>query len=167
MVKRIISSVCLSTIICCTKVYHFPSEDVTQQVIDDSFYTFKKKLDADGIKKIDTTILYVQIFDSESNDEERANPRLMKFHNDGYFQSRSRRTIGKDLDIYRTKKSQHYGGKYYLDKDAIFIEAFYPTTGGKSSNYTREISKGRIYGDTISLNIFGYKMRFVKLPMSK
>lgn len=166
MAKRNIILVFFMGVLSCTKVYYFPTADKQQPMLYPNAYTFDKKLALNDFKTIDTTALYVQIFDSEANDDERANPRILNFHNDGYFETHSKKTLGKP-EFKRTKNAIYYGGKYFVEDTNIFIEAFYPTTGSKARSFTRKISKGTLYGDTISLNIFGSRTRYVRLPMSK
>ena len=124
-------------------------------------YTFKTNLSANDFKKIDTTSLYIEIFKIEtSNDMQRANPSILRFHNDGYYKEDSYLYFGK-FDKERNKKSAYYGGKYYLQDNKISIESFYPTRP-KSKTLFQQISYGRVSGDTIVLKIFNSEHRYLR-----
>ena len=86
---------------------------------------------------------------------------ILQFHNDGYFKEDSYLYYG-NFNYKRNKKSAAYGGKYYLSKNSIFVESFYPTSGSKTKYYERVISKGMIKNDTIEIVFFGRKNKYVK-----
>jgi hypothetical protein len=124
-------------------------------------YTFKTKLSANDFKKLDTTCLYIEIFEiATSNDMQRANPSILRFHNDGFYKKDSYLYFGK-FDKERNKKSAYYGGKYYLKDNKIFIESFYPTSP-RSKTLFQQISSGRVSGDTVVLKIFNSEHRYLR-----
>lgn len=110
---------------------------------------------------IDTSKVYIQVFNQNSNELERENPAILKFHNDGFFQKKSKKYYHHFEE--RTKNSIYYGGKYIIiGNNEINIEAFYPSMQGTTKTYKREISSGTVNGDTITLNIFNSKSRYIK-----
>jgi len=138
-----------------------------EPIVDEKRYSFTKKPSTEDLKIVDTTAVYVQIFNLEdSNEQERSNPMTIGFHNDGYFKSGSVKFYGK-FDSKRHKNSVYYGGRYYLEGNKIFLEAFYPNSGGATNYYVKEISKGRVVNDTLRLTIFGRKTRYVKRDLSE
>lgn len=111
-------------------------------------YTFNEKPNFENLKKIDTIASYVQIFDKRFyNESEISHPRVLEFHNDGYFKSSSVKYYNRFS--YRTKETIWYGGKYKIYGNTIELEQFAPSTGSKTKIYRRLIKKGRIDGDKI------------------
>ncbi|MGV1011812.1 MAG: hypothetical protein ACOYBS_05130 [Flavobacterium sp.] len=133
-----------------------------EPIINDEMYTFKKKMSGNDFNIIDTTSLYIQIFEfKNSNETERNNPKILKFHSDGYFKTDSKLFYGK-FDTQRHKNSSYYGGKFYIDESKLYLEQFYPSRGDKTNNYVKEISNGNIKNDTITLIMFGNNEKYVK-----
>jgi hypothetical protein len=124
-------------------------------------YTFTKTMSAEDGKIIDTTALYLQIFDIwSSNAEERSNPKIMKFEQNGFFKEDSFKSYQKFSKI-RTHQSVHYGGRFYLEGNNLFTEEFYPN-GQVSQRYVRTKNTGIIKGDTIFMVYYQHKSTFVK-----
>jgi len=119
-------------------------------------YSFTELPTHKDLEKIDTTAYYVQIFEGRYyNDGERRNPKILIFHNDGYFKRESLLYFGK-FDAERGKNSVYYGGKWRITGDSIIeLEQFLPTSSG-SNWYTRNIERGIITGNKIILKKYGY-----------
>ena len=122
---------------CFHDVFKLEENKDREPIINDGFYSFHHNLSELDFKIIDTTSLYVQIFDVlDSNEQDRTNPMILQFHNDGYFKEDSYLYYG-NFNYKRNKKSAAYGGKYYLSKNSIFVESFYPTSGSKTKYYEK------------------------------
>lgn len=149
---------CLLFSACSYKQYHLDKNTDGEPVVKEGLYTFNKPMAAADFVLLDTGALYLQVFDlATSNRDERANPAILKFNDDGYFKISSRK-----FDKARTKESIYYGGKFYLDGNNILIEKFYPAHGGKTNYYVKKISKGSIRNDTLKLLVYGVEHRYVK-----
>ncbi len=121
-------------------------------------YNFNSKPTEEDLKKIDTTSFYVQIFEGRYyNEEEKANPRALKFHNDGYFRTWSVKypNVGK----FTPRNSPYYGGKYRVIENTIYMEKFLPSVGGETSIFIRDIKKGRIVDDKIYIGGDAYQKK--------
>ena len=111
-------------------------------------YKFSKIPNTDDLTKIDTSAYYVQIFEGRYyNEDERKNPEILIFHNDGFYKHTSSLHYLK-YDS-RNKKSVYYGGKYKVMNNILELEQFLPSKGGKTNYYSRNIKKGNINGDRI------------------
>lgn len=110
-------------------------------------YSFDKLPTEDDLIKIDTTAYYVQLFEGRYyNENEIKNPRIIIFHNDGFFKNESLLYFGK-FDEHRNKNSVYYGGKYKINGNVIQMEQF-----GKYPDYKKwykRISEGKIEGGRI------------------
>ncbi len=147
---------------CLSCGYKIIKNEHGEPIVDEKQYTFNKSLTLENLKVIDTAAVYVQIFDPiNSNEQERENPKVYTFHNNGYFQMGSIKFYGK-FDNHRPKNSVYYGGKFYVEGNEFFIEAFYPVSDGNTNRYTKVISKGTIKKDTIRMTIFNNKTMYVK-----
>lgn len=114
---------------------------------DEANYSFIKIPTEEDLKKIDTTAYYVQIFEGRYyNENEIKNPRIIIFHNDGFFKNESLLYFGK-FDEHRGKNSVYYGGKYRINGNIIQLEQFGKYPGYKK--WYRRISEGKIEGDKI------------------
>jgi len=129
-----------------------------EPIIPPGSYTFKKKMTAEDSKLIDTTALYVQVFDKDANESERSNPKIIIFESDGFYKISSVKFHGK---YTRSRESVYYGGKFYLEGNTLFTEAFYPI-GDATNRYSKEISKGVVNGDTVSIVTFGNELKYVR-----
>jgi hypothetical protein len=57
-----------------------------EPILDSDSYTFNEKLTEENFKVIDTGSYYIATFQGlDSNEGQRANPSIYKFHADGYF----------------------------------------------------------------------------------
>lgn len=147
---------------CACSGYRFQKNSDGEPILDSDSYTFKEGLKEENFIIIDTSSYYIQTFDeSDSNEMQRANPRIYKFHKDGYYKIDSYLYFGK-FDKQRDKRSVFYGGKFKLVNNVIFLESFYPLRGSKTNRYSKVISKGIIKNDTIYINFFGTDYKFVK-----
>ena len=72
----------------------------------------------ENIMILDTTSLYVEFFSEESDKSEKENPEILIFHNDGYFESQSKKYFNKFKED-RNKKSIYYGGKFILNSNPL------------------------------------------------
>ena len=113
-------------------------------------YTFNKKPDSNALKNIDTTAIYIQVFEGRFYNENEKNYRsIYKFHNDGYYQWNFIRS-GEILSFDNSdKKTISYGGKYRLDGNKIEFQHFYPSKGGYTKYYSRNITKAEIIDEKI------------------
>jgi len=156
----VVFSLCFSA--CSYKQYHLESNSNNEPVVKTDFYSFNKPMTVNDAALLDTTALYIQVFNNtDANKAEQANPAILKFHNDGYYKISSRRFYGK-FDAVRTKQSAYYGGKFYLEGNKILTESFYPVQGGKTHYYTKSINKGSIKNDTLKLSVYGSEQCYVK-----
>lgn len=145
MVKKNIFtlSLLMSLFGCGQKLYKIERDKYGEPILNNEYlYSFTERPSNEDLKRIDTTSLYVQISD---NDIELKNPRIIIFHNDGYFKKSSLNYFEK-FDEHRNKKSVYYGGKYKINNDEILIENFIPSSPiGK--RYLKKIIPGRISED--------------------
>ena len=152
---------------CVHPSYKFEKNIDGEPILDSEFYTFNNNLISENFKIIDTNSYYIETFQGlDSNEGQRANPMIFRFHNDGYFKKDSYLYFGK-FDKQRSKKSVFYGGKYNLDGNTIYLESFYPIRGGKTNRYIKVISKGVIKNDTIFIKFFGTPHKYVKKKHSQ
>lgn len=107
-------------------------------------YTFTEKPNEEGLTKIDTTAYYIQVFEGRYyNQREKQNPQVLIFHSDGFFKSTS---VNYFLNFENRKKNSiYYGGKYRIKEiNSIELEQFYPSKGGRTNYYSRNIIRGNI-----------------------
>lgn len=151
MVKFFISLLCVVVFInsCAQKIYKIEKDQFGEPLLDNEIqYSFTKKPTDDDLRKIDTTAYYVQVFEGRYyNENEKKNPRIIIFHNDGFFKSESLLYFGK-FDEYRGKNSIAYGGKYKINGSEILTERFL-FASAIAKKYIRVITKGKIEGDRI------------------
>ena len=141
----------------CIGYHRIPKDENGELILNEKVnYKFTKIPTEDDLTKIDTSAFYVQVFEDRFyNIDEKMNPMVLIFHKDGYFKRTLILSDPKftDLDISqitdRNKNSVHYGGKYRITENLIELEIFYPSQGGKTSYYSRNIIKGNIVGDRI------------------
>jgi hypothetical protein len=115
-------------------------------------YSFSEIPTEVNLKAIDTSAYYIQIFeDRYYSEDEKKNPQILQFHNDGFFKRESQLTFGQ-YDANRTKNSIYYGGKYRIKENTIEIEEFLPSTGGATNYYIRNIKRGAIIGNRITFD---------------
>lgn len=161
--KKVLFVICLFSLISCGYI-RIPKNEYGEPVLNEKVkYTFLDIPTETDLKKIDTSTYYVQIFEGRYyNDGEKENPQVLKFHNDGFFKKSILTNVEKN--IHRNKNSIYYGGKYKIKENIIELEQFYPSTGGATNYYIRNISKGKIDGNKIifdddkySLTIFEKK----------
>ncbi|WCO00316.1 hypothetical protein [Psychroserpens ponticola] len=114
-------------------------------------YKFTKIPSKTDLTKIDTSAHYIQIFEGRYyNENEKQNPDILVFHNDGFYKQSS--SIYNFKYESRNKNSIYYGGKYRITDDIIELEQFLPSKSGKTNYYSRTIKKGIINGDRIIFN---------------
>lgn len=151
------SIICFFTLTNCG--YHRISKDKFGEpnVNKNAQYNFVEIPTENDFQKIDTTAYYIQVFEGRYyNESEKKNPQIIIFHNDGFFKKESFLHLGKE-DKHRTKKSIYYGGKYRIKESIIEFEEFFPSRGGRTNYYVRNISKGRIEGNKLFLDYnFGW-----------
>ena len=137
----------------CRQLYKIEKDKYGQPILNEKTkYSFDEKLSDENSKKIDTTAYYVQIFEERFyNENEKANPQIIIFHNDGFFKRESVKYFGK-WDKVRGKNSVYYGGKYKIIENRILFESFgsYP----EMKKYHKTIDEAKIQGDKI---VFGNK----------
>ncbi|MES2430962.1 MAG: hypothetical protein V4556_08495 [Bacteroidota bacterium] len=133
-------------------------------------YKFTKIPTEQDLIKIDTAAYYVQVFEGRYyNDDEKKNPRILIFHNDGFFKETS--TLYYLEFPFRNKNYVYYGGKYKITENRIELEQFFPSRGGNTDYYLRNLTKGNIDGDKIIFNngpslLIIYKKRYTLPPVS-
>jgi len=146
----------------CQNYYRITKDKNDEPIIMDEMYTFQKEMANNDFNVIDTSKFYIQVFDiNASNETERNNPKILKFHANGYFKCDSKLFYGK-FDAQRHINSSYYGGKFYIEKSKLYLEQFYPSQGGETNYYVKEISNGIIKNDTITIIVFGIKEKYVK-----
>ena len=148
---------------CGQKLYKIEKDQYGEPILNDNAkYTFNQLPTLEDLKKIDTTAFYTQIFEGRYyNENEIKNPRILIFHNDGYFKNESLLYFGK-FDKHREKNSVYYGGKYKISGNVIQMEQFgkYPD----HKKWYKRISEGKIEGDRI---IFKGKNSFTIFEKNK
>ena len=141
----------------CIGYHRIPKDNNGEPVLNEKVnYKFTKIPNEEDLTKIDTSAYYVQVFEGRYyNIDEKMNPIVLIFHNDGYFKRTIILSDSKFTDLdnsqinERNKNSVHYGGKYRITGNLIELEVFYPSQGGKTNYYSRNIIKGNIVGDRI------------------
>lgn len=155
MIKYIFSILCVMVFLnsCGQKLYKIEKDQFGEPLLNNKAqYSFTEKPSGEDLKKIDTTAYYVQVFEGRYyNEEEMKNPRIIIFHNDGFFKNESLIYFGK-FDGHRGKNSVYYGGKYKIKNNDIFIEEFLPASSGRTKWYIRRITNGKIDGNKIIFN---------------
>lgn len=150
MVKKIILifPLLLSICGCGQKLYKIERDKHGEPLLNnEANYSFIKIPTEEDVKKIDTTAYYVQIFEGRYyNENEIKNPRIIIFHNDGFFKNESLLYFGKHTKN-RDKSSAYYGGKYKINGNLIQLEQFGKYPGYKK--WYRRISEGKMEGDKI------------------
>ncbi|MRM86184.1 hypothetical protein LEQ04_03265 [Riemerella anatipestifer] len=146
--KIVLFSYLFSFFACGQKIYKLNRDEYGQYILNDKTrYTFTEIPTIEGLKKIDTTAFYVQIFEGRYyNEDEKRNPLILIFHNDGFVRSQSLLYFGK-FDEIANRNTLHYG-RYRIIGNNIEIERFVssPDTGDWHHKY---IKKGRLEGDKI------------------
>ena len=133
----------------CIGYHRIPKDHTGEPVLNERVnYKFTKIPNDEDLTKIDTSAYYVQIFEGRYyNEDEKKRPSILIFHNDGFFK---RSTVSSYLKSdSRNKNSVYYGGKYRITKNGIEFEEFYPSQGGRTNYYSRNIRKATIDGDRI------------------
>ncbi|MDR6488861.1 hypothetical protein J2799_003396 [Chryseobacterium vietnamense] len=155
MIKYIFAMFCMMGFLnsCGQKLYKIEKDKYGEPLLNDKAeYSFKEKPTEEHLKIIDTTAYYFQVFEGRFyNEDEMKNPKIMIFHNDGYFRETSRLSFEK-FDEHRGKNSVYYGGKYKIKDNEIFIEEFRPASPGRTKWYIRRIIKGKIENNKIIFN---------------
>jgi len=154
MVKYIYSVFFLISFLNCygQKLYKINKNKYGEPLLNEKAqYSFTYVLDNDDLKKIDTAAFYKQVFEDDySNYTEKKNPRIIIFHNDGFFKNESFLYFGK-FSNHRNKNSIYYGGKYRINGNKIELERFIKSPDSKNW-YIRNITSGIIEGNRIILN---------------
>lgn len=149
MKKLVLFSCLFSLFSCGQKIYKLKRDEHGQPILNDrAKYTFTEIPTAEDLKKIDTTAFYVQIFEGRYyNDDEKRNPRVLIFHNDGFVRSESLLYFGK-FDEIANKNTLHYG-RYRIIGNNIEIESFVssPDAGDYYHTY---IERGKLEGNKIT-----------------
>ncbi|WNI35672.1 hypothetical protein [Chryseobacterium sp. SG20098] len=154
MIKYIFSILCMMVFLnsCGQKLYKIEKDKYDEPLLNAKVqYSFKEKPSEEDLKKIDTTTYYVQVFEGRYyNEGEMKNPRIIIFHNDGFFKNESLMYFGK-FDEHRGKNSVYYGGKYRIKNNIIQLEQFGKSPDSKNW-YTRRVTNGKIDGNKIIFN---------------
>lgn len=147
--KYFLPIICLFTLIKCGYL-RIPKDEFGEPNINENVkYNFVEMPTKDDFNKIDTTAYYIQVFEGRYyNETEKQNPKILIFHNDGFFKDGILSSFEKN-DIHRTKNSIYYGGKYRIKENIVELEKFLPSTGGRTNYYVRNVSKGKIEGNKI------------------
>ena len=165
--KIFLLSFVLISLCSCAQLYKIEKDKFGEPILNEKAkYTFNERLSDENSKKIDTTAFYVQKFPKNFDREDIVkNPRIIMFHNDGYFKNESLLYFGK-FDEHQGKNSVYYGGKYIINGNIIQMEQF-----GKYPGYEKwykRISVGKIEGDKIifedknSITIFEKRKTLLK-----
>ncbi len=127
----------------CSQLYKIEKDKYGEPILNEKAkYTFNEILSDENSKKIDTTAYYVQIFEGRFyNEDEKRNPGIIIFHNDGFFKRTSVKYFEK-WDKIRGKNSVYYGGKYKITGNKILFESFgkYP----EMKKYYKRIYEAKI-----------------------
>ncbi len=151
MVKYIFSILCMMSFLnsCGQKLYKIEKDQYGEPLLSDKVnYSFTKKPTREDLNKIDVNAYYIQVFEGGYyNENERRNPKIIIFHNDGFFKNESLLYFGK-FDEHREKNSVAYGGKYEINGNEVLIERFL-FASEIAKKYVRTITIGKIEGDKI------------------
>jgi len=134
---------------CGQKLYRIEKDQFGEPLVNEKAkYSLTTLPTVDDLNKIDTSAYYIQIFEyGYYNENEKRNPKLIIFHNDGFFKDESLLYFGK-FDEHRNKNSIYYGGKYQIVDNTILMERFlFASVAIK--NYIRVITPGKIEGNKI------------------
>jgi hypothetical protein len=147
MVRKIV--ILLIVILVSCNRYRILPNDIGEPVLrGKAQYTFATKPSIEDLQKVGIEAYYVQVFEGRYyNDDEKKNPGILIFHNDGFFKIESLLYFG-NFDDHRSKNSIYYGGKWRIIGNTIELEEFYPTAP-TGNWYTRKIVIGSIIGDKI------------------
>ena len=151
----------LMSFLSCVHLYKIEKDKFGEPILNEKVkYTFNEKLSDENYEKIDTTAYYIQQFPVDFDREDLVkNPRLIIFHNDGFFKNESLLYFGK-FDEHRGKNSVYYGGKYRINGNIIQMEQFGQYPGYKK--FYKWISEGKIEGDKIIFRENNYTTIFEK-----
>lgn len=152
MVKQIIFAFCMMCFLtsCGQKLYKINKDQYGEPLLTKKAqYSVTEKPSIEDLKKIDTSSYYFQIFEGRYfNENEKKNPGIIIFHNDGYFRKTTFLAIGK-FEEHRAKNSIAYGGRYKINGSEVLTERFLPASQGKTNWYIRYMTTGKIEGDRI------------------
>lgn len=129
--------------------------------VDMNLYSFNKKMSKENTLIIDTTSIYLEIVSDVESQEKKDNPEIILFHNDGFYERKSKKYFYESFSN-RKKESVYYGGKFILDHNNLKLEKFYPSSGGKTNYYVKEVSEGSVRNDSVFLTIFRAKYIYIK-----
>lgn len=159
MVKRLICVLIIFlSMESCFNYYYIKEDEDKERILNPGLFSFNQKMSLENSKIIDTTCLYLQLLPYNSSISEKENSGIMIFHNDGTYESRSK----KYFNISYKKSSVYYGGKFILDGNTLEIQSFYPSSGGKTNYFDRVICQGKINNDTVVIKIFNHNRVFLK-----
>ena len=132
-------------LISCNTYYKFGIKE-GEDIPKDAPYTIIKKMNSVDSFVIDTTKLYSEVSYYVAN-KEFVNRKLtsLKFNGDGTLRVFSR---NNELE----KNINYMEFKFALTGDKLQVEGFFPSKGGKTKLYTRELSNGYVNGNTIVIN---------------
>lgn len=156
-IKKILVFSILILSLSCQKIYYFKNPEK----IDLNFYTLPSPELSQSLFPIDSSALYLEVIEDNNDYLRKSNPSILKFHNDGFFEERSKKFYHNFE--WRDKHSIYYGGKFVVyENNEIKIEAFYPSSESQTNRFVKETSSGTIKGDTIIINIFNSNVKYVK-----
>lgn len=168
VIKYFIASISILFFISCAHPsYKIEANKDGEPLLNPLLYTLNEKLTDEDFKIIDTLSFYIESFEGlDSNEDQRANPVIYKFHANGYFKQDSFLYYGK-FDKVRTKNSAYYGGKYDINGNTIIFESFYPISGNNERKFSKVISRGVIEKDTIIIDFFGTTHKYIRKSYSE
>lgn len=134
-----------SLIFSCQTYYRFDIK-AGENIPKNAPYTLVKVMDSIDSSLLDTTKIYHEV-SYYHNNKEFVNKTLtsLKFNGDG------------TLHIFRKsntldKSNNYIEHRFVIDGDKLQIEGFFPSKGGKTKLYTRELSHGYINGNNVVIN---------------
>ena len=132
----------------CLQLYKIENNRYGEPILNDKAkYTFNEFLSEENSKKIDTTAYYIQVFEGRYyNENEKNNPGIIIFHNDGFFKRESVKYFGRWNKV-RGKNSVYYGGKYKIIGNKILFESF--GRYSEMKRFYKRIYEARIEGNKI------------------
>lgn len=128
----------------CAGYLKIPNDENGEPILNEKVnYTFTSIPNSEAMVKVDTCAYYVQIFEGRYyNKTEKENPKVLIFHNDGFFKKTSVKNFSELEE--QNKNSVNYGGKFQIKEKVIELEEFSPSKGGETKFYTRNIRRGLI-----------------------
>ena len=136
--------ICTCSTSCSSKYYYFNIKN-GESVPRNAPYTLTKEMSTVDFLTIDTTKFYVgTTYSTHNKDYKLPIPQLLKFSSNGFL------SIYFQKNQFEIQKAEEC--RFTLEDNKIKIEIFFPSKGGKTKLYTKNIIVGYVNGNTIAIN---------------